>query len=315
MLSLSGVNIQTNRLGQKRFDLNRHWANHSFTAPTKGCRVKRIVLRMLQGFKNDHRRQRGELVLAFHSHGCNGCEWNLGGVERRARNERAEAFQCCISKSRRYSDRPDVNIRNVILDWSGTTVDDVSAVWKSTNHVLTAHNHRPISLEKSRNDVSSVIPTRMDASLRFLPRASIERLFIDEYHNNQGQISLLPQAVELLEFCGRRAWKVFLVATMDARTYVRLSDRFGLSHFPVQPYLGAEDKAAKVRRIIAENGLDPAATLLVGDMKEDVEAGKAAQLQTCAVLTGIDSEAHLRALQPDFLCNDLGELRSLLEKL
>jgi phosphoglycolate phosphatase-like HAD superfamily hydrolase len=76
-----------------------------------------------------------------------------------------------------------------------------------------------------------------------------------------------------------------------------------------------EDKAAKVRRITAENGLDPAATLLVGDMKEDVQAGKAARVRTCAVITGFDAEPHLRALQPDLLCNDLGELRTMLERL
>ena len=27
-------------------------------------------------------------------------------------------------------------IRNVICDWSGTLVDDLPAVWKATNHVL-----------------------------------------------------------------------------------------------------------------------------------------------------------------------------------
>ena len=28
-------------------------------------------------------------------------------------------------------------IRNIIFDWSGTLVDDLPAVWKATNYVLT----------------------------------------------------------------------------------------------------------------------------------------------------------------------------------
>ena len=38
-------------------------------------------------------------------------------------------------------------IRNIIFDWSGTLVDDLPAVWKATNYVLTQAQQAEMSLE------------------------------------------------------------------------------------------------------------------------------------------------------------------------
>lgn len=204
-----------------------------------------------------------------------------------------------------------MNIHNVILDWSGVTAEDFYAVWKSTNRLLIAYKRPAQSFDTFRHRFNA-LDVRLPSNAEQL--LDSERLFVDEYHKHHETISLLPHAVEFLELCAKRDWKVFLVATMDARTFVRLSDRFGLNRYTVQPYLGVENKTSKVRRILKENSLTPAETLLVGDMEEDLKAGITAGVQTCAVLTGYDLESKLRVLQPDILCNDLRELRRILEK-
>ena len=41
-------------------------------------------------------------------------------------------------------------IRNLILDWSGTLIDDLPAVWHATNYVLTQAKCEPMTLDEFR---------------------------------------------------------------------------------------------------------------------------------------------------------------------
>jgi phosphoglycolate phosphatase-like HAD superfamily hydrolase len=47
-------------------------------------------------------------------------------------------------------------------------------------------------------------------------------------------------------------------------------------------------------------------------MEHDIEAGRAGGIHTCAVLTGYNHEARLRAMKPDLVCRDLGKLQETL---
>ena len=45
-------------------------------------------------------------------------------------------------------------IRNVIFDWSGTLVDDLEAVWRSTNYTLKKSGVPEMSLSEFRDEFS-----------------------------------------------------------------------------------------------------------------------------------------------------------------
>ena len=45
-------------------------------------------------------------------------------------------------------------IRNVLFDWSGTLVNDLSAVWRATNYTLTQSGYPEMSLEGFRAEFS-----------------------------------------------------------------------------------------------------------------------------------------------------------------
>ncbi len=49
-------------------------------------------------------------------------------------------------------------------------------------------------------------------------------------------------------------------------------------------------------------------------MQHDIDAGRAAGVVTCAVLTGYNHGDVLRALDPDLVCEDLGVLQQHLER-
>lgn len=61
--------------------------------------------------------------------------------------------------------------------------------------------------------------------------------------------------------------------------------------------------------------LNPEECVFVGDSPFDMQAGNGAGCTTVAALWGMFSEAILRAERPDFACDSIGELPSLLAKV
>ena len=59
-------------------------------------------------------------------------------------------------------------IRNVILDWSGTLVDDLDLVVRATNAVLDAYGSVPLSKDQFRQDFQLPLATTTNS---FYPRS------------------------------------------------------------------------------------------------------------------------------------------------
>jgi phosphoglycolate phosphatase len=207
-----------------------------------------------------------------------------------------------------------VIIRNVILDWSGTLVDDLGPVLKTTNHVFESCGLPPISREEFRAEFCLPIRKFYQQRLPHVPQATLEDLFLAKYPEHHDEIALLPHTLDFLRFCQRRHMGVFIASSVDPCTYESQMTRFQIGSFVTKPYIGIEDKTTTVHHILEENRLDREETLFVGDMEHDIEAGKAGGVHTCAVLTGYNPLEKLRAMGPDLICRDLGELREILAK-
>ncbi len=201
----------------------------------------------------------------------------------------------------------------MILDWSGTLVDDLAPVLKTTNHVLAECGLPPVTLEEFRRDFCLPIRKYYERRVPDVPQAKLEEIFLAKYPEHHDEIRLLPHAMEFLQFCTTADIATFVASTVDAHTYGTLARQFGIAQYIRRPYIGIEDKTAKIHHILDENRLDRDATLFVGDMEHDIEAGKAGGIHTCAVLTGYNHAERLRALMPDLVCEHLGELQEILE--
>ena len=203
-------------------------------------------------------------------------------------------------------------VRNVILDWSGTLVDDLMPVVKTTNHVLASCGLPPMTLPEFRAEFCLPIRKFYEQRVPHVPQAKLEQIFLTEYPKHHAEISLLPQTLDFLRFCQDRRMGVYIASSVDTHTYETQAARFGIGRFITKPYIGIEDKTTKIHHILDENHLDRAETMFVGDMEHDIEAGKAGGILTCAVLTGYNHLDKLRAMGPDLICNHLGELQEFL---
>jgi phosphoglycolate phosphatase len=205
-----------------------------------------------------------------------------------------------------------MQIRNLILDWSGTMVDDLEPVLHTTNHVLQQCGHRPMTLAEFRRDFCLPVRKFYQTRVPHLSLAELGRLFLAEYPKHRDNIQVLPHTRVFLEACAAANRRVFIASSVDPLTYQRLMHRFDLDRFITKPYIGLDDKTEQIHHILRENALVPDETLFVGDMEHDIAAGKAGGVHTCAVLSGYNHVETLRALQPDLVCDHLGALQTIL---
>jgi phosphoglycolate phosphatase-like HAD superfamily hydrolase/ADP-ribose pyrophosphatase YjhB (NUDIX family) len=204
-------------------------------------------------------------------------------------------------------------IRNIIFDWSGTLVDDLPAVWKATNYVLAQSERAEMSLEQFRAEFCLPFTSFYDKHTPHVPLPQLETWFHSEFKQAQDSVCELPHAREFLEFCRQRKLRTFLLSTVHADHFAVQADVTGFNKYLDKPYVGVWDKRKKIHDILEENNLKPDETLFVGDMQHDIETARHGGVHSCAVLTGYNTLAQLRAADPQLIVEHLGELKRILE--
>ena len=205
-------------------------------------------------------------------------------------------------------------IRNIIFDWSGTLVDDLPAVLKASNFVLTQAGKPEMSLEKFRAEFSLPFTKFYDRHTPHVPMPKLEEWFHAEFRRAQTSVVELPHARKFLEFCRTHKIRAFLLSTVHADHFKVQCRVTGFDVFLEKPYTDVWDKRKKIHDILAENNLKPDETLFIGDMEHDIETARHGGIHSCAVLTGYNTLEQLRAAKPDLIVEHLGELRGVLEQ-
>jgi phosphoglycolate phosphatase-like HAD superfamily hydrolase/ADP-ribose pyrophosphatase YjhB (NUDIX family) len=204
-------------------------------------------------------------------------------------------------------------IRNVIFDWSGTLVDDLPAVWKATNYVLSQAKIAEMSLEQFRAEFCLPFTIFYERHLPHVPLPQLETWFHSRFKQVQDSVCELPHSREFLEFCRNRGLRTFLLSTVHRDHFAVQSAATGLGEYLDKPYLGIWDKRQKIHEILDENDLAPDETIFIGDMQHDIETARHGGIHSCAVLTGYNTLEQLRAAEPEVIVEHLRELKEILE--
>ena len=205
-------------------------------------------------------------------------------------------------------------IRNVIFDWSGTLVDDLPAVWRATNHVLTQARRQEMTLDQFRAEFCLPFTGFYERHVPDVPLPQLEDWFHTRFRQVQDSVCPLPHAREFLEFCKANGMRMFLLSTIHRDHFAVQATVTGFAEYLEKAYVNVWDKRKRIHDILAENHLAPDQTVFIGDMQHDIETAKHGGIHSCAVLTGYNTLAQLRAAEPDLIVEHLGELRTILER-
>lgn len=193
-------------------------------------------------------------------------------------------------------------------------MDDLPSVWQATNHVFRQAGIPPLSLRQFRAEFCLPFSHFYERYLPGRDLAELEGWFHSAFATTQENVVPLPHALDFLHYCLKGGCRIFLLSAVHPRLFSRQAKDHGLADFFERTYLGVADKREEIHRVLAENQLDPQATIFVGDMQHDVEAARQGSVRGVAVLTGYQSLAQLKESKPDLIVEHLGELRAVLER-
>jgi phosphoglycolate phosphatase len=204
-------------------------------------------------------------------------------------------------------------LRNLLLDWSGTLVDDLPPVLGATNYVFAHHGLPPLSSEEFRRHFRLPFTDFYEEFLPGIPLDGLESLFHRRFVEMQDEVAPLPGLFEFLDFCRDTGRRLFLLSSMKSAHFEVQAEKLGLTNSFEHAYVGVMDKRAKIGEVLATHALAPQETAFVGDMIHDVETAQAGGVMSIAILTGYDSVEKLTPAQPDVVVASLHVLRRLLQ--
>ena len=204
-------------------------------------------------------------------------------------------------------------IRNLVLDWSGTLVNDLPAVLEATNRVFQEAGRPGFTLDQFRQEFELPFTGFYERHLPEIPISQLEQWFLGHFKSMQHLVHPLPGAEAFLRFCRERDLRTVLLSTIHPNHFDHQAEVSGLREYLDEIYIGVWDKRTKIREIMAAHHLAPTETLFVGDMQHDMETARHGGLHCCAVLTGYNQLHQLRESNPDVICEHLTELKRLLE--
>lgn len=202
-------------------------------------------------------------------------------------------------------------IRNLILDWSGTLADDLGAVVAGTNRVLEHFGRAALSREAFRAVFRLPYTDFYRDMLPGVALADLQAAYLALFPVDH-PVPLLPHAEAFLRQAGASGRRLFVCSSApDAHVRAQAQANGVLDWFE-ELHCGVIDKVGHVREMLDRHGLAAAETAFVGDMRHDIEAGRAAGLTTVATATGYESVPVLLTAEPDILVRDLSHLTRLL---
>jgi len=209
--------------------------------------------------------------------------------------------------------------RSVIFDLDGTLTDSKPGILGCLTKSLEAHRipwTGPLDW--------FIGPPAEQSFRRLMPDADeASRLALLQHYRRCYDLtgwqenSVYPGIYALLESLKASGLPLFVCTSKREDFTLRILEKFELSRYFVAVYADTvgglqHSKTALLRRLLEEQSLDPATTLMVGDRKFDIEAARTNGLTSIAVTYGYGTSEELEAACPDHICHVVEELLPLL---
>ena len=214
-----------------------------------------------------------------------------------------------------------MNTDLIIFDLDGTLVNSIPDLTDSLNFVSNRMNYNKFTEERVKSivggGVGKLIEDAYGMNKNDKEFKDVFELFLSFYSSNHSRRSHLYKNVqEILEHFKTKKLAV-LSNKLDIYTKQLVKD------FSIDKYfdlvLGATDEIAKkpsaepINYILKKLNISPAKAVMVGDSEPDIMCAKNAGIASVSVSYGYRSKEQLERLNPDYLVDDLIELKTIIE--
>ena len=215
-------------------------------------------------------------------------------------------------------------ITNLLFDLDGTLSDSREGVIGCFQYTIGKLTPYSYSDDEIQAHVGAEIRTIFQALLKTDDREKIEEA-IRVYRKKYDEIGitgnlLYPGIPEMLAELHGRQYNLFVVTMknrIDAAKIIRYLELDGYFTAVYGPSLeGVPDRKVKlIEMIIADHGLNPAETVMIGDRNEDISGGKQAGVKTIGITWGFSKEQEIIDAGPDRICRSPQEIIDILPDL
>lgn len=203
-------------------------------------------------------------------------------------------------------------IRNLIFDWSGTLADDLAAVLVATNGVLGHHGRATLEREEFRALFRLPYTDFYQEVLPDIPLESVKEQYLRHFPSDHSVVPMLPHVREFLEYAVSTGRRMVVMSSAPEEHVRAQAEANGVTHYFEAIWGGVVDKRLAVHELLTQMKMRPEDTAFVGDMRHDIDAGKAGGCLSIAVATGYESVALLMESVPDVVLADLSKLPVVL---
>ena len=210
-------------------------------------------------------------------------------------------------------------LTTVLFDLDGTLIDSVRLILDSYHHTLACHGQEP----RPDNFWLAGLGTPLRVQFRQWAEdpARLEAMIgtYREYNltHHDTRVTAYPGVVEMVRAIRRKGYRTGLVTSKNTPGALRGLRLIGIEE-EIELIIGADDvenpkpHPEPVTLALARLGVAASSAVYVGDSIHDMESGRAAGVETAAVLWGPFGRAHLEGTAPDHWLETPADLLRLL---
>ncbi|SFL83390.1 pyrophosphatase PpaX [Salibacterium qingdaonense] len=210
-----------------------------------------------------------------------------------------------------------MEIDTILFDFDGTLVNTNPLIISSFEHVLDSYYPG----RYSREDIIGFIGTPLPENFRSIDPDRAEEMirmyqqFTLDHHD--AMLEEYEGVTETIQRLHEQGFHLAVVTTKRKETALMGLEASGLApYFPTVITLADVERAKPdpepLERAMAAFGSKPGKTMMVGDSKYDILAGKNAGVRTAGVAWTIKGEEHLQSYEPDIMLQTMPGILSYL---
>ncbi|WP_238650510.1 pyrophosphatase PpaX [Paenibacillus piscarius] len=210
----------------------------------------------------------------------------------------------------------------VLFDLDGTIVNTNELIINSFMHALKENNLPSLTREQIIPLMGTTLQQQLSAfsGLEAKDISLLERSY-RSYNNahHDELVQAFPHVSETMEELQRRGIKLGVVTTKIRPNTLKSLEQFGLLKYmdtivTVNDVTHPKPHPEPVLMAVANLGVDPARTLMVGDSAVDIQSAQAAGVRVAGVAWSLKGEDVLRTYEPDYIIHDMKDLYTIVEQ-